>query len=101
MQAGIEQIQPGQLQLTGDVNFNTAASLKLAGEKLLSNSQTAQIDLTKIEHYDSSIISLLLSWLRFAKKNKIQLNFIGLPQRLLTMIRINNVEKLLRVENHG
>lgn len=66
--------------VNGPVGFSNVVCLRLAGEKLLAahfSHDVFVIDLSEMKDQDASSFSLLLCWIRFAKKNKLTLSFLN------------------------
>jgi len=55
------------------------------------------IDLDKVTEVDSTIISMLLEWLRATRKNTYPLQFINLPESLKSLIQLYDVVELIPV----
>ena len=81
-------------RVEGAVTFNTVAAFRLQGEKWLAKSTLPQIeiDLSDMKDQDASSISLLLCWMRFAKKNK--LYFVNAPQSLQRMLNMFGLKEI-------
>lgn len=55
------------------------------------------IDLDKVTEVDSTIISMLLEWLRATRKNTYPLQFINMPENLKSLIQLYDVVELIPV----
>ncbi len=55
------------------------------------------IDLNKVTEVDSTIISMLLEWLRATRKNIYPLQFINMPENLKSLIQLYDVVELIPV----
>ena len=53
------------------------------------------IDLTHVTRVDSSAIALLIELKRSARRNKREISFIYLPEALLSIARLSQVDELL------
>ena len=59
------------------------------------------IDLDKVTEVDSTIISMLLEWLRAARQKGYQLQFINMPASLESLIQLYGIVELIPVTmNH-
>jgi phospholipid transport system transporter-binding protein len=82
------------LHVSGNLTMDTVAELyntslkPEAGDKLM-------IDLLQVEIADSAAVSLLLSWLRRAQREKLTLSFVHVPENLFSLARLYGVDELL------
>ncbi|HLB56486.1 MAG TPA: hypothetical protein VJK30_04075 [Coxiellaceae bacterium] len=74
----------------GHVGFFNVVRLRFEGTKLLKkfSQENIAINLSEMKDQDASSLSLLLCWLRFAKKNKKSLQFINLSHSLQRMSKM-------------
>ena len=86
----------GRIVLQGPVTIDHAADLTRRGIALFDN-QSLTVDLANVTDVDSTIISMLLEWLRAAQKNKRSLQFIHLPENLRSLIQLYGVAELIPV----
>jgi phospholipid transport system transporter-binding protein len=85
-----------RLAASGPLTFATARTARLAGLELLrSGAQPLQIDCAGVTASDSAGLAVLLDWLAAAKLAGRQLQLRALPQGLLALGRISEVEQLL------
>lgn len=86
------------LGISGEINFATVVHLT---EQLtaawLANPLVKTIDLSKVEHCDSSSLIVLLQLWRLAKKQQRALRFINLPVKTRRLITLSNLEPILLV----
>jgi ABC-type transporter Mla MlaB component len=90
----IEQVQD-HFNILGKLNYENIVSLYREGKMLLDCSEQICFDLAKLSPIDSSVIALLLSWLRYAKKNKKSFTFKNLPPQLIEIANVCEVMPLL------
>ncbi|MBU2705487.1 STAS domain-containing protein [Zooshikella marina] len=96
--ATVELIQPGALKVAGSLESANAVVIEQQGRDLMSgdNSVTAwQIDLSGITACSSVGLSVLLCWLRFAKKSSYQLKFINMSADLFDLARVSGLDSVL------
>jgi ABC-type transporter Mla MlaB component len=84
-------------ELDGDFVIEQLPQLLAAGEAFISAhaGQSLSIDLAKSSHAKSIILSLLLSWLRCAKKHNVKLLYLHPPQALMGLAKISSLDKVL------
>ena len=82
------------LNLHGRINFQTVNSLyKLLKHELVPG--VTRIDCSKVQHCDSSAISLLLASLRLAQDHQIKLQIQGMNEQILSLARMYDVDSIL------
>ncbi|HUL17997.1 MAG TPA: STAS domain-containing protein [Steroidobacteraceae bacterium] len=90
-------LAPDRLGACGPLTFATARLARLAGlEALRSGAQPLQIDCAGVTASDSAGLAVLLDWLAAAKLAGRRLQLLALPQGLLALGRISEVEQLLQ-----
>jgi phospholipid transport system transporter-binding protein len=90
----IEQVQD-HFKILGKLSYENIVSLYREGTTLLDRSEQICFDLAKISHTDSSAIALLLSWIRYAMRNKKSFIFKNLPPQLIEIANVCEVMPLL------
>jgi len=95
--AEITQLKEGQLQLSGDLLFDTVPKLADAAIALLIPDRPLTIDLAAVERCDSAGLVLLLELLQHATAIDCRLQFYALPRSLLEISRLSGAEELLPV----
>ena len=85
-----------RIVLQGPVTIDYVADLTRRGIALF-DSQSLTVDLAGVTEVDSTIISMLLEWLRTAQKTNRSLQFIHLPGNLRSLIQLYGVAELIPV----
>ena len=80
----------------GRVTIDNVVKLTQDGIALFDD-HPLTIDLDKVTEVDSTIISMLLEWLRATRKNTYPLQFINLPGSLRSLIQLYDVVELIPV----
>lgn len=88
-----------RLQVSGRLTMETVAVLFDTALQV-NGSDALVIDLKQVEMVDSAAVSLLLSWLRRAQRNKVTLSFSHVPDNLLSLARLYGVAELLPVSSN-
>ena len=84
------------LKLSGPVTLaNVAQVLEEGLQQIRDGART--IDLGEVTELDSSLLAMLLAWLREAKRRNSELAFANLPQGLETIAQLYGVDGLLPV----
>lgn len=88
-----------RLQVSGRLTMETVAALFNA--KLSPDGDGALvIDLARVEAVDSAAVSLLLSWLRRAQRDRVALSFANVPDNLLSLARLYGVAEMLPLRSN-
>jgi len=91
----------GVMQLSGDLVFANVTALLGQIERLLggANQEPLVMDLSRVGDVDSSGLALLLEVMERARHLGVALRMRSLPEALLGIARLSNVEKLLLQES--
>lgn len=84
----------GCSRLEGSVTMGSARALLAEGAKLF-NSSPVTLDLSGVEAVDSSAVSLLLEWLREARRQGREIRFLNPPENLKSLISLYGVGALI------
>ena len=85
-----------RITVSGPVKLANAARLIEEGRQHLAEGAPT-VDLVEVTELDSSLLALILAWLRDARAAKRELGFANLPQSLQTLARLYGVEGLVPV----
>jgi len=83
----------------GSITIDNVVTMTQRGAELFDQSHLV-IDLDKVTEVDSTIISMLLEWLRTTRKSGYQLEFINIPQSLESLIQLYGIAELIPVTMH-
>lgn len=78
----------------GPVTLANVANVLEEGRRHLDEG-VRMVDLSEVTEMDSSLLAVLLAWLRHAKGKRTELSFLNLPEALRTIARLYGVEALL------
>ena len=87
----------GRCLLSGDLGFTTVTALWKQGEPLFRgrSGDTLDMDLSGVTDSDSAGLALLVAWLSQARVVGCQLRYTAVPERLLAIARISDVDSLI------
>lgn len=88
----------GRAQVRGSLVFATARQARTAGlEKFQQcGARACEVDCSGITVSDSAGLTVLLDWLALAKRDGRSLRYVNLPEGLLALARISEVDGLLQ-----
>ncbi len=89
---------PEGLAVSGDVDFDIAASLAEAGTAWLvkqPGDSRIMLDLGGVERVSSAAVSVLLEWTRQARSAGVEIHEVRLSAPLLRLTRVSGLDELL------
>ena len=91
----LEDLGEGRFRLVGDMSFATAESILRRSEGLFEDHTRIEVDLSGIEKADSAGLALLLEWTTWAIQTVREIRFISMPERVLAIAKVTEVDNLL------
>ncbi|WP_256207896.1 lipid asymmetry maintenance protein MlaB [Nitrosomonas sp. Nm166] len=82
--------------MEGIVTIDNVVAMTQRGMSLFDEHHRV-IDLGKVTEVDSTIISMLLEWLRAARQKNCHLQFMNMPASLVSLIQLYDLVKLIPV----
>lgn len=96
MNASIQQINPQEMVLVGDLNALTVVRLRNQFDRLISASgSSVNVDLSGVERSTSAGLSLLLCYFRKAKSLNKKLIFVSVPDVIFGMAKVSGLDEVL------
>lgn len=97
MRIGISEPTQGRIVVTGELTFATARDARQLGTLVLESSRAERliIDCAAVARADSAGLAVLLDWLAWARRKSRVIEFQNLPQSLVAIARISEVDGLL------
>jgi phospholipid transport system transporter-binding protein len=86
-----------RLLLRGSVTLADVLVWREAGCKEIDRDKLT-IDLSGIEEADSSALSLLLEWQRFAKSRGFQLDYVNMPEKMRSLAEVYGVLDMIALD---
>lgn len=80
------------VKISGDINFDTVMSLKRSIDAKIATHDLLHLDLSQVEHCDSSALALLIGWKRFAKHKFKKIYYENVPDSLISLANVCNVK---------
>ena len=95
-QATLKVVEGGIVKVQGPLTFNSILPLLAQGEQILSTQQTIVFDMQAVTQSDSAGLSLLIAWLRMAKKVGCAIQFKNIPLQLAAIVKVCGLEKIVK-----
>jgi len=87
----------GRLRLEGDISFQTSPGLLKGSRPHFTRGGALEISLGDMSRVDSSAVALMLEWYRLANNLGMDLVFTKLPDALMDLIRVFNLDSRLPI----
>lgn len=94
-QTGFEPLGSGRFRVTGDLAFDTVPGLWAQSIEGPDDSADRVIDLGQVTHVDSAGLALVIEWIRCARSQGRRLSLINVPDKLLALARISEIDGFL------
>lgn len=88
----------GDFRITGIMNFDSVQSLNQNASELFTPFKRITIDLSGVTYVNSAGLALLLEWKRKAIAEDRIIEFHGVPQKLLNIARMSELEGILSLQ---
>jgi phospholipid transport system transporter-binding protein len=96
-QVSISEASPGRVVVSGELTFATARTARQLGVTVFEGSGASQfaIDCKGVTRADSAGLAVLLDWLAWGRRKSRPLSLENLPESLVAIARISEVDGLL------
>ena len=95
----LQQVNPQKMTLEGELNQHTVAALRIHYASLIEGADSRfSMDLSEVGRSTSVGLSLLLCFMRKAKKCNKSLVFVSIPDALFEMARVSGLDDVLPLE---
>jgi phospholipid transport system transporter-binding protein len=93
----ISESQPGRIVVTGELTFASARDARQLGLMVLESTKPGRIvvDCSGVTRADSAGLAVLLDWLAWGRRKSRAVVLESLPQSLIAIARISEVDELL------
>ena len=97
MNVAISEPTPGRIVVTGELTFATARDARQIGTLVLEGSGASNlvIDCAGVTRADSAGLAVLLDWLAWGRRKSRRLKLENLPQSLVAIAKISEVDGML------
>jgi phospholipid transport system transporter-binding protein len=98
VRVGISEAGPGRIVIEGELTFASARDARQLGLLVLDSSRAERIviDCGAVTRADSAGLAVLLDWLAWGRRKSRPVSLENLPDSLLAIARISEVDGLLR-----
>ncbi len=85
----------GRFEVRGVLDFTTVGALLAKGLSAFGGCREVVLDLQGVTRSNSAGLALLLEWLDHGRVQGFELRFVNLPDSLVAIARMSNVDALL------
>lgn len=98
VRVGISEPESGRVVVTGELTFASAREARQLGILVLESSRADRlvVDCTGVTRADSAGLAVLLDWLAWGRRKSRAVSLVNLPDSLLAIARISEVDGLLQ-----
>lgn len=90
----LEKVKDQEFKLVGNITFQEIPLLQKQA-KLLWEEKALIIDIAQVNQVDTSMLALLLDWVRLAKQRNISITFINIPDYIQSLMEVSGIKPLL------
>jgi phospholipid transport system transporter-binding protein len=89
--------EPDQVQVSGELCFSSVLKIRDAGLNYINQVSEPVFNCNKVTNADSAGVALLVEWWRHATLAQKTISFIHVPNRMIGLIKVGNLEDILEV----
>ncbi len=99
--AELVELGEGRFGVRGVLDFATVGTLLSKGVAAFGGHREVVLDFQGVIRSNSAGLALLLEWLDYGRAQGFELRFVHLPDSLVAIARMSNVDALLSVPQNG
>ncbi len=88
----------GSCKISGDLTFERAAEVFSAINFSKLSQDRLVIDFSAVDQSDSAALAVMLEWTKQANKNQKQISFNHVPQQLMRLIKMADLQDILKLD---
>lgn len=83
----------GHFLVDGDLTFSTIDKDTVKSLEFLTSAKEITLDLSRVVTTDSAGLALMIEWIKYARSKHIQVIFKKIPQQLLNLAKLSDLDK--------
>ena len=99
--AKLESLGDGRFRVSGILDASTVTGILEESSRKFAGHSGITVDLSLVKESDSAGLALLLEWLRLARGGGGKIYFQDVPQQIMALARISEVDDLLLENGSG
>lgn len=97
--ATIERQSDGLYRISGELDFDSVPLVLAESRTLFGKDQMdLHIDFSGMQRGNSAALGLMLEWVNIARRQNRQIRFSNVPEELLVIAQVSDLDSLLPVE---
>ena len=93
--ATLESLGDGKFAVSGVLDATTVTDVLDQSRQSFAGVERVNVDFAAVTESDSSGLALLIEWLRLARAAGQQIHFDNIPEQIMALARISEVDELL------
>lgn len=93
--ARLEALGAGRFRVSGVLDAGTVTSILRASDAAFRETSDVVVDFSSVTESDSAGLALLIEWLRLARQANRRIRFEDVPEQIMALARISEVDDLL------
>ncbi len=93
--ASLQVIDDGQLRLSGELNFDSVPAVWDELQLKIHAGGQLVLSLSGVTHSNSAGLAMLVEALELAREQDVQLRFEAIPESLMDLARMSNIDSFL------
>lgn len=89
----ISETSDGHFSIKGNLTFANIDKDILKSFGFLNSAKVVSIDLNQVQTTDSAGLALMIEWLKYCRKNAIELHFKNVPQQLNALAKLSGFDQ--------
>lgn len=85
----------GSISLRGIISYSNVTIVRAEVEKILDTHSALKVDLSQLKKIDSSCLSLLICWVRYARAKHKKIEFYNFTNKLSNLGRVSGLDAIL------
>ena len=85
------------LFVKGELGFVQVMNVYKQSVSYFNPSKQLTIDLSAVEHVDSSALTLICEWIRLSRKRQMSVQFVNTPAQLLSVAQVCGVKEIFKL----
>jgi phospholipid transport system transporter-binding protein len=95
-----ESLGDGRFAIGGSFGFATVPQILERSKEFFEAVSVIHVDLEGVTRADSAGLALLLEWINWARYYQREMHYLNIPDQILAIARISEVEELLHAGEH-
>jgi phospholipid transport system transporter-binding protein len=96
-----KSVGDGRYAVSGDLGFESVPDVLEKSRGIFERGEGIEVDLSGVTSSDSAALALLIEWIRLAREREIPIVYAGLPDQLLALAGISDLDDVFAELTRG